>query len=127
MTAGQITGAVTNPDGAAPAVSTVTLVPDGTPAAVYRPELHLTIKTDSTGQFVMKNVVPGTYRVYAWEKLDPISETSALNQPITFADPDFPRRFDDMSALVTVGESESKQVLLTLISSAKMEVESRRR
>lgn len=126
MTAGQITGSVTNPDGTAPSVSTVTLAPDGPTAAVYRPELNLTVRTDSIGQFVVRNVVPGTYRVYAWERLEPISESGPLNETIAFTDPEFPRRFDDMSAIVTVGESESKRVSLSLISVAKMEVESRR-
>ncbi len=126
MTAGTITGSVTNPDGAMPTAAIVTLVPDGPPAALYRPELHPIVRTDATGHFIVRNVTPGTYRVYAWERLAAVPELP-FGEPMAFADPEFPRAFDNMSAVVTVGESESKQVSLHLISAARMEEDLRRK
>jgi hypothetical protein len=123
MTAGQIAGTVTNPDGGAPGSATVTLVPDRPPGAVYRPELNLTANAGPNGQFILKNVAPGNYRVYAWERLPPLPPT---NEPVVFADPAFPRLFDDMSATVTIAESESKQVSLSRISATRMDDVSRR-
>jgi hypothetical protein len=126
MTAGQIMGTVVRPDGGPPSTAVVTLVPDGPPVALYRPELRPVASADPGGNFVIKSVAPGTYRLYAWERLNPIDD-GPVNGSLPFADPEFPRLFDSMSALVTVAESESKQVSLTLISAAKMEAESRRR
>ena len=126
MTAGTITGSVTNPDGALPAAAIVTLVPDGPPAALYRPELHPIVRADATGHFTVRDVTPGTYRVYAWERLAAVPELP-FGEPLAFADPEIPRAFDNMSAVVTVGESKSKQVSLNLISAARMEEENLRR
>jgi len=104
----------------------VTLVPDGAPSALYRWEQNLFAWTDTGGQFMVRNVVPGTYRVYAWEGLDPVSEGPRNGDPIVFSDPGFPRLFDYKSVVVTVGENESKQVSLTVISAARVDQESRR-
>jgi hypothetical protein len=122
MTAAQITGTVTNPDGSVPSTGIVTLTPDGPPAALYRPELHLTAPIDPSGRFVVGNVAPGRYRVYAWEKLPVLPP---LNEDIPFADPEFPRLFDSTSAAIAISENESKQVSLSLISAAGMDAQSR--
>ena len=63
--------------------------------------------------------------MYAWERLNPVVD-GAVSDAIPFSDPEFPRLFDNMSAVVTVGENESKQVSLTLISAVKMDDESSR-
>ena len=126
MAAAEISGTVATPDGSAFTTATVTLVPDGPPTAVYRPDLHALTRTDATGHFTISGVAPGTYRVYAWEHVDPVPELPAPgSDPMPFADPDFPRQFDNMSALVTVGENDRKQVSRNLISGAKMEAASR--
>jgi hypothetical protein len=126
MTAGQIMGTVVSPDGGPPSAAVVTLVPDGPATALYRPELRLVTSADAGGNFIVKSVAPGTYRLYAWERLNPIDD-GPVNGSLPFPDPEFPRLFDSMGALITVAESESKQVSLTLISAAKMEAERRRR
>jgi hypothetical protein len=118
MTAGQIVGAVTDPDQGPPSVSYVTIVPEGPPpssSAVYRPELHRTVQTDPSGQFAVNSVVPGTYRVYAWERLDALS----------FSDPEFLKLFDSQSAVVTVTEDNSEQASLIRISASKMDEQAR--
>jgi hypothetical protein len=51
---------------------------------------------------------------------------SRRKRSIPFADPEFPRAFDNMSDVVTVGENESKQVSLTAIPVARTEEENRR-
>jgi hypothetical protein len=120
MTAGQIIGSVTDPGQGPPAVSYVTIVPEGpppSPSVVYRPELHRTVQTDPSGQFAVNSVVPGKYRVYAWERLDTVD----------FADREFLKLFDDLSAVVTVTEDNSEQASLIRVSGAKMDEEARKR
>jgi hypothetical protein len=121
LTAAEIKGSVMNPDGGAPTAAFVTLMPDRPPTALYRPELHQRVKTDASGQFVVGNVVPGTYRVYAWERLP---SEPGINEFFAYADPEVLKVFDGVS--VTVAESESKQVTLNLISAARMDDEMRR-
>ncbi|MGA3016424.1 MAG: carboxypeptidase regulatory-like domain-containing protein [Bryobacteraceae bacterium] len=119
MTAGQIVGSVTDLDEGPPSVSYVTIVPEGpppSPSALYRPELHRTVQTDPSGQFAVNSVVPGTYRVYAWERLDAMA----------FADPEFLKLFDSLRVVVTVTEDDSEQASLTRISAAKMDDEARK-
>jgi Carboxypeptidase regulatory-like domain/Polysaccharide lyase family 4, domain II len=128
MTAGTVTGTVANPDGALSAAVTVTLMPDGPggpPPALFRPELYPIVHADAAGNFTVKNVVPGTYRVYAWEGLAPVAGLP-FGEALAFADPEFPREFDNMSAVVTVGENESRHVSLNLISAARVSQESLR-
>jgi len=125
MTAGQIAGTVVNPDGGPPSTAVVTLAPDGPSTALYRPELRLVTSADAGGNFVIKSVTPGTYRVYAWERLNPMDD-GPVNGSLPFPDPEFPRRFDSMSTLVTVAENETKQVSLSLISAAKVGTEAGR-
>ena len=76
--------------------------------------------------FIFSSVAPGTYRVYAWERLAPISD-GPVTDALVFPDPEFPRLFDSMSSVVTLVENDSKEVSPTLISAAKMDAESRGR
>jgi hypothetical protein len=115
MNAGQVSGSVSTPDGGTARAATVTLVPDGPRPVLYRPDLYLVTKTDARGLFNVKNIGPGTYRVYAWERL-PALGSPRYGDSIVFSNLDFPGRFDGQSALITVVENESKQVSLTLIS-----------
>ena len=122
MTAGEIRGTVTNPDGAPPSAAIVTVMPDVSPTGIYRPDLHPSVRTDAIGHFTIQNLPPGTYRLYAWERLSPVSDSvPPPGQLYAIVDPEWPRLFDSLSAVVTVGENESKQVSLTLISAAKMD------
>jgi hypothetical protein len=117
LTAGQITGAVTNADGGV-AAAVVTLMPDGPPAPLYRPELHRYVKTDAGGQFAIGNLAPGTYRVYAWERLP---WEARPGDPSDYANPEFLKMFDSLSVEVKIGASESKQVTLNLIPAARVD------
>jgi hypothetical protein len=105
----------------------VTVVPDGSPIGIYRPELHPSVRTDLAGHFTLQSVPPGTYRLYAWERLNPASDAvQPPGQQYAMVDPELPRLFYNLSAVVTVGENESKQITLRLISAEKMDAESRR-
>ncbi len=78
MNAGQLSGTVSTPDGGTARAAIVTLVPDAPRPLLYRPDLYLVTRTDSQGLFNLKNVAPGTYRVYAWERLPalPLRDTA---------------------------------------------------
>jgi len=77
------------------------------------------VKTDGAGHFILKGVVPGTYRVYAWEHHNPVSERSLMGNSVAFLDREFPRMFDNMSGAVTIGENESKQVSRAVLRDAR--------
>ncbi len=125
MTAGRITGNVTNPNGAPPSGAVVTLIPNGPPASVYRPDLNPVVRTDAGGHFVVNNVAPGAYRAYAWEHLDPTA--LVLNgDTVAFGETSLPKLFDNMSVSITVAEDESKQLSLPLISAAAIDEQSHR-
>ncbi len=121
----QVTGAVTTTDGTAAAAAVVTLIPDGPPGKIYRPELYLSALSSPGGQFAFRNVVPGRYRVQAWERLPLLP--SPLNERLVFPDPEFPLRFENQSTVVTVGEGESKAVTVTMISRTAVLQETGRR
>jgi beta-lactamase regulating signal transducer with metallopeptidase domain/protocatechuate 3,4-dioxygenase beta subunit len=59
-------GSVVDADGK-PAPGTVTLVPD--PQRPGHSLLYPTAQTDDQGQFRFQSVAPGSYKVYAWEKI----------------------------------------------------------
>ena len=63
--------------------------------------------TDQYGRFTFKSVVPGEYKVYAWED----AESSA------WMDPDFMKPLEGKGESVTVGESAQVSVQVKLIPS----------
>jgi hypothetical protein len=124
--AGRVTGTVANPEGAPVSAARVTLLPDRLPGSMDRPELRPVVSTDATGHFSITGIAPGNYHVYAWERLDEVTASAMGGDAILFPDPQFPRLFDSLGAAVTIAESDSKQVSLSLISAAKMNDELRR-
>jgi hypothetical protein len=97
---GQVVGTVRTDDGKS-TKAIVTLVPKTPrPGDDY---LYRRVTTDDTGQFVVDDVAPHEYEVYAWDALEPDAEFST----------DFLKAFDGTS--VTVREGSQTTVALTLL------------
>ena len=78
--------------------SIVTLAPD--PAGPGMTQRYQRVNTDQNGRFDMKGITPGSYRVYAWDQLEPGEQY----------DPDMLKAHADKSAAVTVAEVSSFQL-----------------
>jgi hypothetical protein len=99
---GQIEGAVED-DKAEPASSAVViLVPD----SGHRSAPFYRNVTASQGRYAIKGIAPGTYRVYAWDK---------VNTNAVIYDPEFLREYDSHARKIEVSVNESKKVDLKLI------------
>jgi hypothetical protein len=68
--------------------------------------------TGADGHFVFKDLAPGSYRVYAWQRTDGDSGR---------ADPEFFKANESKSASVDVAESEHKTIQLELITRGQEE------
>jgi hypothetical protein len=102
--AGQVTGVVQDANQkAAPAVMVV-LVPQEKERR-DREAFYRTTTSDLAGQFTFKGVVPGEYRVYAWEE----AEYGA------WMDPDFMKPLESRGAAVSVTEGGRLAVQANLI------------
>jgi protocatechuate 3,4-dioxygenase beta subunit len=106
--AAQIAGAVQNADTKQPAAgATVVLVPQ----EADRKDQNTYYKqtgTDQFGNYSFKNVVPGQYRVFAWEDLEPGA----------YYDPEFMKPLEAKGEKVTAEESGRHTVAATLIPAA---------
>jgi protocatechuate 3,4-dioxygenase beta subunit len=99
---GQLEGTVENEKPAAEAV--VILVPvSGRRSAVF----YKSVSTDSAGQFTMKGIAPGTYKLFAWDK---------VNNNAVIYDPEFLPEYDSLGKRVEVAANEKKRVELKLIA-----------
>jgi hypothetical protein len=67
---GQITGTVNDRRSQPVPVAQVVLVPD---RARERVELYRTTTSDDSGKFTFSGVIPGDYKVFSWEGLEPFS------------------------------------------------------
>jgi hypothetical protein len=86
-----------------PAANTsVVLVPDN--ARRERWDLYRVVSTDAMGRFNFTNVVPGDYKVFAWEAI----EGNA------YQDPEFIRRYEDRGTPVRLAEGAASTVELTV-------------
>jgi hypothetical protein len=65
---GALDGIVRNSEGQPASAATVTLIPDGT---TNRSDFYKMASTDQNGHFTFTVTAPGTYRIYAWEELEP--------------------------------------------------------
>jgi protocatechuate 3,4-dioxygenase beta subunit len=100
--AGAVEGTVSDPrsDKAFPG-ATVVLIPQ----AAERSELYQRTTTDQEGHFRIRNVVPGEYKVYAWEEVPAWA----------WMDPDFMRGMAGKGDAVSVTEGAVQQVQGKLI------------
>jgi protocatechuate 3,4-dioxygenase beta subunit len=100
---GQIEGEVSDDQSAAVADGTVALIPSsGTPSK----SLCRFAQTGANGRFHMQAIAPGSYKLFAWQEVDP-------NQ--VMYDPDFLKPFDSQAQSVEISEGSQKSVQLTLI------------
>lgn len=100
---GQIEGVVENekPEPAASAV--VVLVPvSGRKSAAF----HRNVTADSAGRFTVKGIAPGSYKLFAWDK---------VNNNAVIYDPGFLPEYDALAKKVEVAANEKKKVDLKLI------------
>jgi hypothetical protein len=103
--AAQVSGTVMDPktQKAAPAI-TVVLIPQEKERR-DRESFYRVGNTDASGQFTIKNVVPGEYRVYAWEEAEYGS----------WMDPDFMKLQEGHGDTVSLPEGARQALQLNLI------------
>jgi hypothetical protein len=101
--AGQLDGIVNTPDSAPATEAMVTLVPMG--AHRSRPFYKRTT-TDSAGKFTIRGIAPGSYKLFAWDTVDPNA---------VMYDPDFLRPYEALGESIEVRPTEKKAVELKLI------------
>ncbi len=102
---GEVDGNVQSANGQPAAAAEITLAP----ADEYgsRVDLLQRASSDAFGNFHIKDVAPGDYRVFAWESVpDPTSIQSA----------EFRKPFESKSVAVTVGAKDKASVQLSLIT-----------
>jgi hypothetical protein len=103
--AGQVAGAVQNPNTQQPAAqATVALVPQEKERRDLETYYRQT-NTDASGRFTFKDLPPGQYKAFAWEDV----ESGA------WMDPDFIKPVEDKGASVTLSESGQETVQVKLI------------
>jgi hypothetical protein len=108
-TAGQIDGTVQTDQQKTATGVQVTLIPD--PADPARTDLFTNAVTDQNGQFSLKNLTPGKYRIYAWEEIE-----NGIQH-----DPEFMKPLVELGTKITVEENGRHAQALTWISVAQME------
>lgn len=101
--AATLEGTVQSADGKPAPSVTITLIPD--PPAPDRTDLYKQNNTDQNGQFTIKSIAPGKYRVYAW---------SDLEQGNQF-DPEFLKNYETKGTKLDIAENGKPQVTLTPI------------
>lgn len=99
---GVIDGSVKNAKDEAAVGATVTLIPDGGHRSQRR---FQRVDTDQNGRFIFKGVVPGEYKLYAWEERE-----DAANE-----DPDFMKLHESAGEAVSVKEGGHVTKQLTVI------------
>jgi hypothetical protein len=103
-----VSGAVRNPATGQPAPGvTVVLIPQEAERR-ERAQDYKMATTDQNGAYTMKNVVPGQYRAFAWEDVEPGA----------WMDPDVLKPVEEKGEAVAAGESEQKTVDLVMIPAA---------
>jgi hypothetical protein len=100
---GQIEGIVSTENSAPADSAMVTLVPTG--AHRSRP-FYKTVTADNAGHFTIHAIAPGSYKLFAWDKVDPNA---------VMYDPDFLRPYEALGQTVEIRPSDKKVLELKLI------------
>jgi hypothetical protein len=101
--AGQIEGIVTTEKSEPADSATVTLVPTGTHRSS---PFHKATVADSAGHFTIRGIAPGSYKLFAWNKVD----TNAI-----VYDPDFLRPYEVLGQAIEVAATDKKVTELKVI------------
>jgi hypothetical protein len=105
--AGQATGTVQNPKTQQPMPgASVVLIPTERERTDQQ-TFYKTATTDQSGSFTLKSIVPGEYKAYAWDDIEPGA----------YFDPEFMKAFEGKGEAVSVKESTQLNLQLTLLSS----------
>ena len=103
LNAGAIEGTVVNARQELLANRTVVLVPDV--RLRQRSDLYRNVSTNTNGRFQIKGLTPGTYKLFAWERV----ESGA------WQDPEFMRAFEGSGKSVQVNEGSNESLQLEAI------------
>lgn len=107
LNASTLGGSVVDGRGAKAASAEVVLVPNDATARLRRDRYVVTF-TDASGTFMAQGIPPGTYTVYAFERIE----------PDIYFDPDFNIQISPLGRSLTIGPGNSRPLdrALTLIS-----------
>jgi len=100
---GSVTGTVVNGLGQAVPSSAVVLVP--APARRGNPGAFRTATTDQSGMFTIRSVLPGDYRLLAWEEL----ETGI------YMDPEFLKNFETRGEAIRIQRGSQNAMTVRVI------------
>jgi protocatechuate 3,4-dioxygenase beta subunit len=101
-TSGEIDGTVLDSDRHPVRGAQVVLIPNRERS---RSDLYRTATTDQNGRFTIRTIVPGEYKVFAWEDLEPYA----------YNDADFLRKYEELGAPVAVSESAKSTIETRII------------
>ena len=73
-----------------------------------RRELYKMALSDMDGHFTIRGLVPGNYKLFAWEDIEPFS----------YFDPDVLKEYEQKGKAITIGESSKQNVEMRLIPAA---------
>ncbi|MGH9675265.1 MAG: carboxypeptidase regulatory-like domain-containing protein, partial [Bryobacteraceae bacterium] len=107
MDAGVVNGIVTNEAGDPVSGATVTLAPED--SRVRQASLYRQTTTIENGAFVIKGIAPGSYRVLAWEELDPLS----------WQDPEYLRSHERFAKSVAIREKQAESLQIKWVPAEK--------
>ena len=98
-------------DGLPSAGAWVVLVPD----IVHRDDtrLYKSTQTDQRGQFTIRGVKPGDYKLFSWEEVEEDA----------WEDPTFLKSFEEKGQTVTVQSGDTKSINIVAIKTADTEAE----
>jgi len=102
---GRITGTVFDRANTPSVGALITLVPEGD--ARLRPDRYRTALSGSNGSFTLQGIVPGDYRVFSWDELEPNAHMNV----------DFMRAYLELGTPVRVQPNQSATISVRLIES----------
>jgi len=100
---GRIEGVVLNEQKEPTKGALVVLAPDADRRA--RQDLYKVTSSDQYGRFALKGIAPGTYKMFAWEDVEPGA----------YQDPDFLKKYEDRGVPVSVEGGGPQSVELKLL------------